>query len=124
MENPTNPNLTSFYLSSTPISSIPESRVRMALRKFSTYGMPKYYRKKILGDALRSALANYVQSEHVRVYQEKFRQVSADHPCWTDFQVSDFLDSEEKTQLLARINNQVKSVKRYLENPVSDHYSK
>lgn len=83
--------------------------------KVFTYGMPKYYRKKILGDALRAALTNYVQSEHVRVYQEKYRQVSAANPYWTHVQVSDYLDTEEKTELLARINQQVKSVKRYLE---------
>lgn len=83
------------------------------VEKTFSYAMPKYYRKKILGDGLRAALATYVQSEFVRVYQEKYNQVRTDHPAWSDYEISDYLDTEEKEALYARMMKQVDSVTKF-----------
>jgi len=59
------------------------------------YGVPKYYRTKILSDGLRSAFANYVQQVNVELYQEKLDSLRANFPDWEDSQIVSALEKQE-----------------------------
>lgn len=59
------------------------------------YGVPKYYRTKILSDGLRAAFANYVQQVNVELYQEKLEALRADNPSWEDTEIISYLEEQE-----------------------------
>lgn len=59
------------------------------------YGVPKYYRTKILSDGLRSAFANYVQQVNVELYQEKLEALRTDYPSWEDTEIVSYLEKQE-----------------------------
>lgn len=63
-----------------------------------TYGMPKYYREKILSEGLRHSLAAYVQQSHVEVYQEKLRQIQSCFPNREDSENVLMLESKEREE--------------------------
>lgn len=59
------------------------------------YGVPKYYRTKILSDGLRAAFANFVQQVNVELYQEKLEALRADNPSWEDAEIVSYLEKQE-----------------------------
>lgn len=71
-------------------------------KEIVTYGMPKYYRSKVLNDGLRVALANYVQQRIVADYQEKFEQFRACYSDREDAEIVLALEREEQEALAQR----------------------
>lgn len=73
--------------------------------KFDAYAMPKYYRSQILNDSVRCALANFVQSENVRVYTDKFEQIRTDHPFREDIEILLDMEEQERAEKVSRIRD-------------------
>ena len=77
--------------------------IRTIKGKTYQYGVPKYYRTKIFGDALRCAFANYVQSLNVKVYREKLGALQSNNPTWSDAEVISFLEKQEREDKYSRM---------------------
>lgn len=69
------------------------------------YGVPKYYRSKILSDGLRCAFANYIQQVNVELYQEKFESLRAENPDREDSEIVSMLEEQEVEEKYRRMSD-------------------
>lgn len=78
-----------------------------------SFGMPKYYRTKILSEGLRAALANYVQQVNVDIYREKFGQIRAEFPDRADDEIVLMLEGEAQEDCALRKAECLKKTKKF-----------
>lgn len=69
---------------------------RTGQEKIFSYALPQYYRQKMFSAEIQHLLTCSVLQEHVDLYQEEFREVQANHPSWSYFEVASFIDSQEQ----------------------------
>lgn len=69
------------------------------------YGVPKYYRTKILSDGLRAAFANYVLQTNVDVYKQKLDELRIEYPSWTDAEIVSEMEAQDIRDKYERMFN-------------------
>lgn len=83
-------------------------------KKTYAYGMPKYYRAKMLDEGLRVAIAAYVQDENVRVYRQKLEELQALYPTREDSENVVELEVQDRTERTARARKVAEQIKKNL----------